>query len=192
MASRVGFKLDFGEDNTGWQFKYLTRGGGYYFNVGCSDLVVSGVIALRQFSDIETFDATARDEKRRNAGRRPDRAGDRYNARKNWCATVRRGSRGSRRHDLGLWHEQELRNMYVRTGQPGLWFIAGGLAQCRIARKFCAEIKAIEEGCCRRSRADSLSSLLPLWEKVARTKSVPDEGSCPSIDRTLTVSISLR
>ena len=37
---RVGFKLDFGEDDTGWQFKYLTRGGGYYFNVGCSDLVV--------------------------------------------------------------------------------------------------------------------------------------------------------
>ncbi len=31
---RVGFKLDFGEDGTGWQFKYLTRGGGYYFNVG--------------------------------------------------------------------------------------------------------------------------------------------------------------
>ncbi len=29
--TRVGFKLDFGEDNTGWQFKYLTRGGGYYF-----------------------------------------------------------------------------------------------------------------------------------------------------------------
>ena len=39
---RVGFKLDFGEDNTGWQFKYLTRGGGYYFNVGCSDLIVKG------------------------------------------------------------------------------------------------------------------------------------------------------
>src|SRR5262249_54690485 len=31
---RVGFKLDFGEGGTGWQFKYLTRGGGYYFNVG--------------------------------------------------------------------------------------------------------------------------------------------------------------
>ena len=38
--ARVGFKLDYGEGNTGWQFKYLTRGGGYYFNVGCSDLVV--------------------------------------------------------------------------------------------------------------------------------------------------------
>jgi len=29
----------FRRDNTGWQFKYLTRGGGYYFNVGCSDLI---------------------------------------------------------------------------------------------------------------------------------------------------------
>ena len=27
-SSAVGFKLDFGEDGTGWQFKYLTRGGG--------------------------------------------------------------------------------------------------------------------------------------------------------------------
>ncbi|MFZ8348881.1 NAD(P)/FAD-dependent oxidoreductase, partial [Staphylococcus aureus] len=25
----------------------------------------------------------------------------------------------------------ELRNMYTRTAQPGLWFIAGSLAQCR-------------------------------------------------------------
>src|SRR6266481_5275369 len=55
---RVGFKLDFGEDSTGWQFKYLTRGGGYYFNVGCSDLVASGAINLEQFSDIEAFTAS--------------------------------------------------------------------------------------------------------------------------------------
>ena len=44
--TRVGFKLDYGDGGTGWQFKYLTRGGGYYFNVGCSDLVVSGEIRL--------------------------------------------------------------------------------------------------------------------------------------------------
>ena len=53
--TRVGFKLDYGEGNTGWQFKYLTRGGGYYFNVGCSDLVAGGAIRLIQFSDIECF-----------------------------------------------------------------------------------------------------------------------------------------
>src|SRR6516162_6745510 len=52
---RKGFRLDFGEHGTGWQFKYLTRGGGYYFNVGCSDLIVKGEIALAQFSDITTF-----------------------------------------------------------------------------------------------------------------------------------------
>src|SRR5207237_1113709 len=54
---RKGFKLDFGEDGTGWQFKYLTRGGGYYFNVGCSDLIAEGKIGLAQFSDIAEFTA---------------------------------------------------------------------------------------------------------------------------------------
>src|SRR5947208_14373916 len=52
---RKGFKLDFGEDGTGWQFKYLTRGGGYYFNVGCSDLIVKGEIEVVQFSDLAGF-----------------------------------------------------------------------------------------------------------------------------------------
>jgi len=41
----------------------------------------------------------------------------------------------------------ELRNMYARTKQSGLWFIAGSLAQCRINSKYLAlQIKAIEEG----------------------------------------------
>ena len=42
---------------------------------------------------------------------------------------------------------QELRNMWQRTPQPGLWFTAGSLAQCRIFSKFLAlQIKACEEG----------------------------------------------
>jgi putative flavoprotein involved in K+ transport len=41
---------------------------------------------------------------------------------------------------------QELRNMWTRTGQPGLWFIAGSFAQCRIYSKYLAlQIKAVEE-----------------------------------------------
>ena len=41
----------------------------------------------------------------------------------------------------------ELRNMYVRTAQPGLWFIAGSLAQCRIYSKYLGlQIKACEIG----------------------------------------------
>ena len=42
--------------------------------------------------------------------------------------------------------DEELRNMFRRTPQPGLWFIAGSLAQCRIYSKPLAlQIKASEE-----------------------------------------------
>jgi cation diffusion facilitator CzcD-associated flavoprotein CzcO len=146
---RVGFKLDFGEDNTGWQFKYLTRGGGYYFNVGCSDLIVKGDIALKQFSDIDTF----------VTGGAKMKGGDTVAADLVVLATgykrqeelVRKlfGEAVEKRVGTiwGFGDEQELRNMYTRTGQPGLWFIAGGLAQCRIGSKHLAlQIKAIEEG----------------------------------------------
>jgi hypothetical protein len=57
--------------------------------------------------------------------------------------------------------------MYTRTGQRGLWFIAGSLAQCRINSKYLAlQIKAIEEGLLPRV-VRALSSPLPLWERVA-------------------------
>ena len=37
--------------------------------------------------------------------------------------------------------------MFMRTGQPGLWFIAGSLAQCRIYSGYLAlQVKACEEG----------------------------------------------
>ena len=43
--------------------------------------------------------------------------------------------------------EGELHGMWRPTGQPGLWFHAGGLAQCRIFSKVLAlQIKARELG----------------------------------------------
>ncbi len=37
--------------------------------------------------------------------------------------------------------------MFTATAQPGLWFIAGSLAQCRIFSKYLAQqIKAREAG----------------------------------------------
>ncbi len=147
--ARVGFKLDFGDGGTGWQFKYLTRGGGYYFNVGCSDLVASGAIKLAQFADIDSFVADgARMKDGATLAGRPDRAGDRLQAAgASGPPAVRRCRHCAGRADLGIGDGQELRNMYTRTGQPGLWFIAGSLAQCRINSKYLAlQIKAIEEG----------------------------------------------
>ena len=47
----------------------------------------------------------------------------------------------------GFGDGQELRNMFTRTAQPGLWFIAGSFAQCRIYSKVLAlQIKASELG----------------------------------------------
>lgn len=146
---RVGFKLDFGEAGTGWQFKYLTRGGGYYFNVGCSNLIVEGAIKLKQFEEIESFTADGTQMKDGTAvpadlivlstGYKPQE----YLVRKLFGEAI-----ADRVGPVwGFGDGLELRNMYARTGQPGLWFIAGSLAQCRINSKFLAlQIKAIEEG----------------------------------------------
>jgi putative flavoprotein involved in K+ transport len=146
---RIGFKLDYGEDDTGWQFKYLTRGGGYYFNVGCADLVAGGAIRLKQFSDIETFVAEGAKMK----------SGETIAADLIVLATGYRPQEELVRKLFGdaitqrvgpIWgfgDGQELRNMYVRTPRPGLYFIAGSLAQCRINSRYLAlQIKAIEEG----------------------------------------------
>jgi hypothetical protein len=51
--------------------------------------------------------------------------------------------------------------MFVRTPQPGLWFIAGSLAQCRIYSKYLGlQIKASEIGCRDPKLADGRSSLM--------------------------------
>ena len=146
---RAGFKLDYGEDDTGWQFKYLTRGGGYYFNVGCSDLIVKGDIALRQFADLDTF--TADGARMKDGEIIPADLVVLATGYKPQEELVRKLFGEAIEQRVGtIWgfgDEQELRNMYTRTGQPGLWLIAGGLAQCRIGSKHLAlQIKAIEEG----------------------------------------------
>ena len=47
----------------------------------------------------------------------------------------------------GIGEDGEMANMFKRTPQQGLWFIAGGLPQCRIYSRYLAlQIKAMEEG----------------------------------------------
>ena len=147
--ARVGFKLDFGDDGTGWQFKYLSRGGGYYFNVGCSNLVAEGAIKLVQFSDIDGFVADgARLESGSTIKADLIVLATGYRPQEELVKTLFGVAVATRIGPIwGFGAEQELRNMYVRTNQPGLYFIAGSLAQCRINSKYLAlQIKAIEEG----------------------------------------------
>ena len=141
---------DFGEDDTGFQMMYLRRGGGYYFNVGCSELIIDGKIGLLQYADIEPF----------VAGRRAAAATAAWCRPSCWCSRpATRTSRTPCARYLGdaiadrigpVWgfdEGGELRDMWRRTAQPGLWFTAGSLAQCRIFSRYLAlQIKALEVG----------------------------------------------
>jgi hypothetical protein len=49
---KVGFKVDYGYDGTGFIMKYFTRGGGYYIDVGCSKLIGDGKIKVKQGKEI--------------------------------------------------------------------------------------------------------------------------------------------
>jgi cation diffusion facilitator CzcD-associated flavoprotein CzcO len=146
---KKGFRLDYGDDGTGWQFKYLTRGGGYYFNVGCSDLIVNGEVGLLQFSDIAEF--VAEGARMRDGTTLPADLIVLATGYKNQNHLVRELFGDGVADRIGpIWGfgaDQELRNMFQRTPQPGLWFIAGSFAQCRIYSKYMAlQIKAIEAG----------------------------------------------
>ena len=148
--TKAGFALDYGTDNTGWQFKYLERGGGYYFNVGCSDLIANGQIRLIQYRDIDQFIASG---VKLNHGEIIDAdllvTATGYKGQHHLVTRLFGQDVAARCGPIWGFDEenQELRNMWMRTGQPGLWFIAGSLAQCRIFSKTLAlQIKAINEG----------------------------------------------
>jgi putative flavoprotein involved in K+ transport len=148
LAAR-GFRLHFGEDDTGFQMMYLQRGGGYYFNVGCSDLIAEGKIGLIQYSEIDQFvpeGARLRDGRIVPADLIVLATG--Y---ENQQEVARKFLGDAIADRIGpVWgfdEGGELRNMWKRTPQPGLWFTAGSLAQCRIYSKVLAlQIKACEEG----------------------------------------------
>jgi cation diffusion facilitator CzcD-associated flavoprotein CzcO len=147
---QAGFRLEFGEDGTGWPLKFRTRGGGYYFNVGASELIADGKVGLIQASDIERFVADGVRLKDGSTGKAD-------------LVVLATGYKGID-HLVGtlfgtdvaervgrVWgfddHTQELRNMWTRTGQPGLWFTGGAFSQCRIYSRYIAlQIDAIEAG----------------------------------------------
>ncbi|MEJ2175342.1 MAG: NAD(P)/FAD-dependent oxidoreductase [bacterium] len=147
---KAGFRLSFGEDGTGWPLLYRTRGGGYYFNVGCSELIASGEVGIVQYHDIETFLA---DGARMMDGRRLKAElivlATGYKGQDHLVETLFGAEVAKRVGPIWGFDErtQELRNMWCRTGQPNLWFTAGAFSQCRIYSKYLArQIQAAELG----------------------------------------------
>lgn len=147
---KVGFKLDMGgEGETGFQMKYLQQGGGYYFNVGCSDLIADGKIKLMHYDQIERF--VPEGVLLKDGTVAPADLIVAATGYKNQQDVVRAHFGDEIADRMGpVWgfgHDGELRNMWRRTPQPRIWFNGGALAQCRIYSKVMAlQIKAIEQG----------------------------------------------
>ncbi|MBN8871502.1 MAG: NAD(P)/FAD-dependent oxidoreductase [Rhodospirillales bacterium] len=146
---RIGFKHDMGEDGSGHQMKYFRRGGGYNLDAGSSALMAKGEIGLLQWERIERFGpggALLKDGTTVQAdiiilatGYYPQAELVRRALGEDMAARIGQV--------WGLGPDGELANMYKRTPQQGVWFIAGGLAQCRINSKYLAlQIKAQELG----------------------------------------------
>lgn len=58
--TRAGFKIDCGHDGSGIYRKYVTRGGGYYIDVGGSQLIIDGKVKVVQSPDgIKGFEPDA-------------------------------------------------------------------------------------------------------------------------------------
>ena len=146
---RIGFKHDFGEDETGHQMKYFRRGGGYNLDAGSSALMIKGEIGLLQFDRIDRFKADGvllKDGTTVPADLLVLATGYFPQA-----ELVRRALGEAMAEGIGpvggIGPDGELNNMFKRTPQQGVWFIAGGLAQCRINSKYLAlQIKAMELG----------------------------------------------
>jgi hypothetical protein len=144
-----GFKYDIGEDGTGHQMKYRRRGGGYYLNAGCSDLIIEGEIGLLHFENIDRFvpeGAVMKDGSLVSADLLVLATG--YYTQRELVRRLLGEAVAERVGEIwGIGEDGEMRNMWKRTAQEGLWFIAGSLAQCRIYSKYLAlQVKAAEEG----------------------------------------------
>ncbi|MEM7426481.1 MAG: NAD(P)/FAD-dependent oxidoreductase [Pseudomonadota bacterium] len=155
---KAGFILDFGPDKTGLVMKSFREGGGFYINVGASELICDGEIKLRSGLEVERLTenavvladgstlpadvviyATGYGSMSRFVG---DIVGEETADRVGKCWGVGSGTR----KDPGPW-EGELRNMWKPTAQENLWFQGGNIAQSRHYSRFLAlQLKARMEG----------------------------------------------
>jgi putative flavoprotein involved in K+ transport len=154
----AGFMLTFGEDESGIGSLYARRGAGYYIDVGGSDLIADGHIALKTRVEIARLTATSAILD--NGDELPADLivyATGYGSMNNWAAALISqevadkvgrcwGLGSNTARDPGPW-QGELRNMWKPTAQEGLWFHGGNLAQARHYSRYLAlQVKARMEG----------------------------------------------
>jgi putative flavoprotein involved in K+ transport len=153
----AGFQHDWGEDGSGLFMKYLRRASGYYIDVGASELVASGEIALQPGQvDHLTEDAVVLEDGTELPAELVVYATG-YESMNGFVADLISAEVADRvgkvwglgsatTKDPGPW-EGEQRNMWKPTQQPGLWFHGGNLHQSRHYSLYLAlQLKARAEG----------------------------------------------
>jgi cation diffusion facilitator CzcD-associated flavoprotein CzcO len=145
----AGFALDFGEDGSGFLMKYHRTGGGYYINVGASDLIVSGDVGVKHGAEVERgHGRTVRVTDGTDADYDLIVVATGYqNMQESVRALFGDGAADRVGPIWGFDEEGEVRAMWKRTGQPGLWIAGGSLQQCRPYSKYLAlQIKGRQAG----------------------------------------------
>jgi cation diffusion facilitator CzcD-associated flavoprotein CzcO len=145
----AGFRLDFEPDETGFHMRYLRTGGGYYINVGCSELISSGAVGLAHAEEIESFEA--RGMRLRDGRVIPADLIVMATGYENQQQTVARLFGDSVAEAVGpIWGFDEhgyMRGLWRATGQRNFWIMGGALNECRLYSRFLAlQIKADLEG----------------------------------------------
>lgn len=155
---KAGFQLDFGEDGSGLAVMGQRRGGGFYIDVGASELVADGRIKLKSRVGVERLQARSivfTDGSELPADLIVFATG--YGSMNGWVEQLISkevadkvgrcwGLGSDTRYDPGPW-EGELRNMWKPTHQEALWFHGGNLHLARHYSQFLAlQLKARLEG----------------------------------------------
>jgi cation diffusion facilitator CzcD-associated flavoprotein CzcO len=145
----VGFELDFGADQTGFHMKYLRQGGGYYINVGCSELIAQRHIKLAHTRDIDAF--TEDGLRLADGSVIPADLVVLATGYEKQTEGIRRLCGDAVAARVGpVWGFDEqgfMRNMWTRTGQDRLWLMGGALNEVRLFSRFLAlQIQADLEG----------------------------------------------
>ncbi|KAK1217332.1 hypothetical protein PQX77_020013 [Marasmius sp. AFHP31] len=147
--NKVGFRTYLGIDDTGFGNLVWSRVGGYYLDVGASQMIIDGKIKLKSDSKLERFTETGL--RFEDGSELPADVvlfatgfGDIREYIRKIC-----GEEVSRKCKpiWGMNEEGEINGIYRDLGFPGLWYIMGNLALCRFHTKHVAlQIKAMEEG----------------------------------------------
>ena len=153
----AGFQLSHGEDETGFFMAYYRRAAGYYIDVGASELIATGEVALKtgEIAGIEPDGVRMADGSFVPADLIVYATG--YKPMGEWLGKLISpevqkkvgpvwGLGSGTAGDPGPW-EGELRNMWKPTRQEALWLQGGNLAQSRFHSLHLAlQIKARMEG----------------------------------------------